>query len=69
LEFLARESANALSLDGARELGKIQREYKSWRKPVVVTSVHPSVFCSGGNLTDHKKSKTKAAGLKSNREI
>lgn len=62
-------SANALSLNAARELNKLTRQFKKWRRPVVVTSDHPRVFCSGGNLTDYQKLKSKAAGLKVNREI
>jgi enoyl-CoA hydratase/carnithine racemase len=69
LEFLALESSNALSLAAAVELGAIVGKYRKWSKPVVVLSGHPKVFCSGGNLTDYKKLKTKAEGLKVNREI
>ncbi len=69
LEFYAPDSANALSLTAARELAEAAKIYKSWNKPVVVTSGHPRVFCSGGNLTDYKKLKKKAEGLKVNREI
>jgi enoyl-CoA hydratase/carnithine racemase len=69
LEFLSPDSANAMSLAAARELGAIVRKYKTWNKPVVVLSGHPKVFCSGGNITDYKKLKSKAEGLKVNREI
>ncbi len=69
LEFHAPDSANALSLAAARELRAIATKYKKWIKPVVVISGHPKVFCSGGNLTDYKKLKSKAEGLKVNREI
>lgn len=69
LEFFAPDSSNAMSLAAARELGAIARKYKTWKKPVAVLSGHPKVFCSGGNLTDYKKLKTKAEGLKVNREI
>lgn len=69
LDFFVLESANALSLEAARELAKIQKSYKSWRKPVIVSSLHPSVFCSGGNLSDYKRLKGREPGLKINREI
>lgn len=69
LVFSAPESANAMSLLAARELAAIVRKYKTWKKPVVVLSGHPKVFCSGGNITDYKKLKSKAEGLKVNREI
>ncbi len=69
LEFHAPESANALSLAAARELRAIAVKYHKWSQPVIVISGHPKVFCSGGNLTDYKKLKSKAEGLKVNREI
>ena len=69
LHFHIPESANALSAQAAAELAKIQKKYKSWRKPVIVMSDHPKVFCSGGNLDDYKKLKGKAPGLKVNRAI
>ncbi len=69
LRFRADDSANALSLAAARELAGLTKKFKKWDRPVVVTSDHPRVFCSGGNLTDYKKLKTKASGLKVNREI
>lgn len=69
LEFFAPQSANALSLEAVRELSKIRKQYSKWNRPVVVSSAHASMFCSGGNLSDYKKLKTKAAGLKINREI
>lgn len=69
LEFHAPDSSNALSLAAARELASAAKKHKSWRRPVIVTSAHPRLFCSGGNLSDYKKLKGKAAGLKVNREI
>lgn len=69
IRFLAADSANAFSLAAGKELASITKKYKDWKKPVVVTSGHARVFCSGGNLTDYKKLKTKAEGLKVNREI
>jgi len=69
VHFLARESSNALSLAGARELAGLVRSYRNWEKPVVVVSDHPRFFCSGGNLTAYKKLKSKAAGFKVNCEI
>lgn len=69
IHFYAPESANAFSLTAAVELSKIQKRYKSWRKPVIVMSDHAKVFCSGGNLGDYKKLKGKAPGLKINRQI
>lgn len=68
-DFFIPESANALSLEAARELGAVVRKYKSWRRPVVVSSVHPSVFCSGGNLSDYARLKGREPGLRVNREI
>lgn len=69
IHFLAAESANAFSLTAATELAKIQKKYKSWKKPVLVMSDHPKVFCSGGHLGDYKKLKGKPPGLKINRSI
>lgn len=67
--FLAYESANALSLSAARQLDSLQKQLKGVDKPIVFSSAHPTVFCSGGNLSDYKKLKSAAAGLKVNREI
>ncbi len=69
IRFSAADSANAFSLKAARELSALVKEFKSWRKPIVVGSAHPRIFCSGGNLTEYKKLGTKAEGLKVNREI
>lgn len=69
LHFHVPESANAFSAQAAAELTRIQKKYKSWRKPVIVMSDHARVFCSGGNLADYKKLKGKAPGLKINRSI
>jgi len=69
LDFFIPTTANALSLEAARELGRLPKAYGKSKKPVIVSSVHPRVFCSGGNLSDYKKLSTKAAGLKVNREI
>jgi enoyl-CoA hydratase/carnithine racemase len=69
LELSFSAPGNALSLSVARELASVQKKYKKWTKPVVVASTHPSLFCSGGNLSDYKKLKDKASGLKINREI
>jgi enoyl-CoA hydratase len=69
LDFAARSAGNAFGLDVARELGGVVKKYRSWKKPVVVGSTHPSLFCSGGNLSDYKKLKGKPPGLKINREI
>jgi enoyl-CoA hydratase/carnithine racemase len=69
LEFNVPDSANAFSLEAARELAGIQKRFKKWRAPVVVSSANPRVFCSGGNLSDYQKLKGKSAGLKVNREI
>jgi enoyl-CoA hydratase/carnithine racemase len=69
IHFHVPESANAFSAQAAAELAKIQKKYKNWRKPVIVMSDHPRLFCSGGNLADYKKLKGKAPGLKINRGI
>lgn len=69
LEFCLVDSGNAMSLVAARELSKIVKSYRQWKSPVVVTSGHPTLFCSGGNLTDYSNLKNRAAGLKINREI
>lgn len=69
LKFYAPQSANAFSLEAARELDEIRRSLKAWTGPVVMSSEHPSVFCSGGNLSDYKKLKGRSPGLKINREI
>lgn len=69
LTFLATDSSNALSLAVARELSSIQNKYKTWKRPVVVSSGHPQIFCAGGNLSDYAKLNTRAEGLKINREI
>ena len=68
-DFSIPETSNALSLSAARELGALQRAHRKWKKPVIVRSLHPRLFCSGGNLSDYKKLKGKAPGLKINREI
>jgi len=70
LNFHVAASANALSLLVARELAALARKtYASWDRPVVVRSGHGRIFCSGGNLHDYAKVKTKSEGLKINREI
>jgi enoyl-CoA hydratase/carnithine racemase len=69
VDFFVPRTANALSLEAARELRALQKQFSKIKKPVIVSSVHPRVFCSGGNLTDYKKLKGKAPGLKVNREI
>ena len=69
LKFHAPRSSNAFSLQAARELDAVRKEYENLRKPVVVASAHPRLFCSGGNLSDYKKLKGRAPGLKINREI
>ena len=69
LDFFAPKAGNAFGLEVARELSAIQKKYKKWNKPLVVSSAHPTLFCSGGNLSDYKKLKGKAPGLKVNREI
>lgn len=69
LEFHIPSSSNALSLEAARVLRGVVREFRAWRGLVVVTSGHRSMFCSGGNLSDYAKLRGKAPGLKINREI
>jgi enoyl-CoA hydratase/carnithine racemase len=69
LDFFAPAAGNAFGLEVARELSDVRKQYRKWTKPVVVSSVHPSLFCSGGNLSDYQQLKTKSAGLKVNREI
>lgn len=69
LEFFAPKEGNSLGLSSARELSAIQKKYKNWKRPIVVSSSHPTLFCSGGNLSDYKKLKGKAPGLKVNAEI
>lgn len=70
VQFHDASSSNAMSLGAARELSRLaKKDYRSWRKPVVLSSGHSRMFCSGGHLTDYAKLKTPAAGLKVNREI
>lgn len=69
LEFCAFKSSNAFSLDAARELDQCRKANSKNSKPLIVISGHPRLFCSGGNLSDYKKLKGKATGLKVNREI
>ena len=69
IDFFVPGAANALSLEAARELKAIIKTHLKLKKPVIVESRHPRVFCSGGNLSDYKKQKGKAPGLKANREI
>jgi enoyl-CoA hydratase/carnithine racemase len=69
LEFHIPESSNAFSLEAARSLSRVVKEFRSWKRPVIVTSGHRSLFCSGGNLSDYARLKGKAPGLKINREI
>ncbi len=58
-----------MSLDAARVLRGVVKEFRAWRGLVVVTSGHRSMFCSGGNLSDYAKLRGRAPGLKINREI
>lgn len=69
ITFLDRKNSNALNLTSARELSRLVKAYKKWTQPVVVKSGHPRLFCSGGDLTEYKKLKSKSEGLKINREI
>ena len=69
LEFFAPQAGNSLSVAAVRELTAIQKKYARWDRPVVVSSAHPTLFCSGGNLSEYKKIVGKAGGLKINREI
>lgn len=69
VEFSAPTAGNAFSLAVARELSHLRQAHARWSQPVVVQSAHPTLFCSGGNLSDYKKLKSKASGLKINREI
>ncbi|MBX3021020.1 MAG: enoyl-CoA hydratase/isomerase family protein [Bdellovibrionales bacterium] len=69
IAFLDASSANAFGLPAAREFSALIKRYKKWTKPVVVRSAHARVFCSGGQLSDYARLKSKAAGLKINREI
>ncbi len=76
LVFHSAGSANALSLEVARELksvikviGKSNPHTGRGPSALLVRSGHPRVFCSGGNLSDYKRLKDKASGLKINREI
>ncbi len=68
-EFSAPDSGNAFGLEVARELSRLQKQFKKWERAVIVTAAHPTLFCSGGNLSDYKKLKTKASGLNVNREV
>jgi enoyl-CoA hydratase/carnithine racemase len=67
--FHAPESSNAFSLDAARELSRLSKDYHKSKKSLLLTSGHQRLFCAGGNLSDYKKLKSKEAGLKVNREI
>ncbi len=69
IEFLDASSANALSLESARQLAQIQKKFRNWKNPVVVASAHPTHFCSGGHLANYARLKSKAQGVKINREI
>lgn len=69
LWFLDEASSNAFSIGAARELASLVRKYRKFDRPVVVRSMHPRLFCSGGQLSDYARLKNKAAGVKINREI
>lgn len=69
IQFFVPGAANALSLEAARELKSLKKTVVKTKKPVLVSSAHPRLFCSGGNLSDYKRLKGKAPGLKVNREI
>ena len=69
LRFCAPDSGNAMSLAVARELASLRKRHSRWKGVVAVQSGHPTLFCSGGNLSDYKKMKGRAPGLKVNREI
>ena len=60
-----QQTANALTLADSRELKKQLK--KSWN--LIVCKGVERVFCSGGQLKDYAKLKTKASGLKINSEI
>jgi enoyl-CoA hydratase len=61
----ASQTANALTLADSREL-KAQLK-KKWN--LIICKGEERVFCSGGQLKDYAKLKTKAAGIKINAEI
>ncbi len=63
LRFTSLSSGNALGLEAAKELAQIAKAHKNYQRPVVVTSGNSRLFCSGGNRSDHKKLKSKTAGL------
>ncbi len=65
------KSANALSLEAARELKLIIRQLKSResRIKVLIFTGDSRFFCSGGNLKFYQSLKTKSQGAKINREI
>jgi enoyl-CoA hydratase/carnithine racemase len=59
------QTANALTLADSRELTKQLK--KPWT--LIVCKGEERVFCSGGQLKDYARQKTKEAGLKINNEI
>lgn len=69
LRFSDAQSANALSLAAAKELSQLIKSHKKWTGLVTVESAGGRMFCSGGQLRDYAKMKSKAQGLKVNREI
>jgi enoyl-CoA hydratase len=65
------KTANAFSIEVARELDKIIQQISSSRSKirVLIFTGHLRFFCSGGNLKFYKTLKTRAQGLKVNNEI
>ncbi|MCC6277643.1 MAG: enoyl-CoA hydratase/isomerase family protein [Oligoflexia bacterium] len=61
---------NAFGLHEARELKQfVQKAVSEKALGIIIESALPRVFCSGGNLNEYRKLKTKAQGVKVNAEI
>ncbi len=64
------ETANALDLPTAQNLKfTIKKAVQEKRAGLIITSKHPKVFCSGGDLKAYSKMKSSAQSLAQNKKI
>ncbi len=69
LVYLLAEKHNAFSLAAARELSGLAKRHSKLKKPVVVSSAHPRMFCAGGDMSHYASLRSKSDGVKVNLEI
>lgn len=63
------KQSNCFGIECAKELEKILKLIKKNKIEGFLLTSDQRVFCSGGNLSDYAKLKTKSAGIKINKEI